>query len=581
MSSAIRHLVTLPDFQDEDLNRRARLLQTVLAIFGLIAVLMALALLIVDGLPTSLTGVVTFAFIFIVILLNVWLYFMLRRGRVSLAGVLFVSALWAMVTGYLLFISGLLSDAIPFVYPLIIVLAGLLISGNAAVVFVVLSVISISMAMLVDDLGLMNYPPNIASWPLVVILSCMFLAFGFLVRSAMSSLNAAIIRAQENERAQTRANRQLEAIRASLEDRVAERTATLERRARQLQVAFEVGRVATSIRDVEELLSTVAALVAERLGFYHVGIFLVDEPSGEQGRRYAVLRASNSDGGKLMLARQHRLPVEPFKSIVGHVADTLRPRVAHDIESDEVHLKNPLLPYTRSEVALPLVSGERLIGVLDVQSSERNVFSEDDVSVLRVLADQLSIAIENAELFVQGQEALEAQRQAYGEVSRQGWREAIGAGGDIGYLCNAYGVQPVQEDWQSAMIRAYAQRQMVYAEGTTLAIPIDIRDNVEGVVRLCKDETMGDWTEDEAELMRSLVAQLGIALDSARLYQETQLRAAYQQQLGEVTSRIRQTLDIETVLRTAAEQVREALGLPEVVVQLTPQPGKSRDEAVE
>lgn len=585
MLSIIRRFISPPTFEDENQTRRARLLQTVLLIFGAVMVAAVPLLLIVNGLPKTILDGITIIFAGVLLLLNSWLLFLLRRGRIALAAALFLSVLWALITMYILGISGPLSDGTSFIYPLIIVLAGLLLGGNAAIVFTLLSGGVVFGAVLIETLGLVSYPVLPATWSTAVVLSATFLLIGLLLYSAMLSLNAALERAQANERAQAEANRQLEAVRASLEDRVAERTDALQQRAHQLEVALEVGRVAASMRDVEELFSKAVDLIAERLDFYHVGIFTIDEPSGEGGMRYAVLRASNSEGGKLMLARGHRLEVgqrdvRESEGIVGYVAETSTPRIALDVGNDEVYFKNPLLPYTRSEMALPLISGDRTLGVLDVQSSKRTAFSQEDVAVMQVLADQLAVAIENAGLFAQSQEALEAQRQAYGEISRQAWREAIGSQGDIGYLCNAYGVQPTQENWQAAMVQAYAQRQMVYAEGATLAIPIDIRDNVEGVVRLCKDEAMGDWTQDEAELMRSLVAQLGVALDSARLYQETQLRAAYQQQLGEVTSRIRQTLDIETVLRTAAEQVRQALGLPEVVVQLTPQL-QSKDGAAE
>ncbi|MBN1934843.1 MAG: GAF domain-containing protein [Anaerolineae bacterium] len=573
-----------PTFDDENQTRRARLLRTVLLVFGAVMMVGVPLLLVVNGLPETFIEGITIIFACVLLLLSVWLFFLLRRGRVVLAGAIFVSVLWVLITAYIWAISGLLSDGTAFIYPLIIVLSGLLLGGNAAIVFMLLSGCAVAGAVLIETLGLVSYPMTSISWSMVVVLFSTFLLIGLLLRSAMSSLNVALERAQTNERAQIEANRQLEIIRASLEDRVAERTGVLQQRARQLEVALEVGRVAASIRNMEELFSKVTALIAERLDFYHVGIFMIDEPSGEGGLRYAVLRASNSEGGKLMLARGHRLVVgqlnaQESEGIVGHVAETGTPRIALDVGSDEVYFNNPLLPYTRSEIALPLVSGDRALGVLDVQSSKRDAFSQEDVAVLQVLADQLAVAIENAELFAQSQEALEAQRRAYGEISRQAWREAIGSQGDIGYVCSAYGVLGAADEWKPEMIQAYSQRQTIQADGATLALPIDIRDNVEGVVRLCKENDADVWTQDEIELMQSLTDQLSLALDSARLYQETQLRAAYQQQLSEVTSHIRQTLDIETVLRTAAEQVREALGLPEVVVQLTnPVQDRKRDE---
>jgi len=166
-----------------------------------------------------------------------------------------------------------------------------------------------------------------------------------------------------------------------------------ERRAAQLAAAAEVARDATAILDVDQLLDETVHLISEQFGFYHAGVFLVDEP-GE----YAVLHAASSAGGQRMLERGHKLAVGKV-GIVGYVAGTGEPRVALDVGEDAVFFDNPDLPETRSEMALPLISRGRVIGVLDVQSTETAAFSEEDVTTLQTMADQLAIAIENARLY--------------------------------------------------------------------------------------------------------------------------------------------------------------------------------------
>ena len=176
-----------------------------------------------------------------------------------------------------------------------------------------------------------------------------------------------------------------------LEERVTERTRDLERRTVQLRVAATVARDATTAESLEELLERAVYLVRDRFGFYHAGIFLLD------GRgEYAVLRAATGEPGRKMLEKGHKLKVGKV-GIVGYVAGTGKPRIALDVGTDAVHFKNPLLPYTRSEMALPLKVGDRIIGVLDVQSTEEAAFDEEDVAVLQTMADQLAVAIERLE----------------------------------------------------------------------------------------------------------------------------------------------------------------------------------------
>ncbi|HIE37864.1 MAG TPA: GAF domain-containing protein, partial [Anaerolineae bacterium] len=142
---------------------------------------------------------------------------------------------------------------------------------------------------------------------------------------------------------------------------------------------------------MDDLLDRAVNLIRERFGFYHAGIFLLDE-RGE----YAVLRAATSEAGRRMLERGHKLKVGEV-GIVGYVTSTGQPRIVLDVDTDAIHFKNPLLPETRSELALPLRVGDRIIGALDVQSVQEAAFDEEDVAILQTMADQLAVAIEKLE----------------------------------------------------------------------------------------------------------------------------------------------------------------------------------------
>jgi GAF domain-containing protein/HAMP domain-containing protein len=348
----------------------------------------------------------------------------------------------------------------------------------------------------------------------------------------------------------------------SLEQRVTERTKDLEKRSAYLEASSDVARATASILEVDTLVQQTVDLIKERFDLYYVGLFLVDEINES-----AVLAAGTGEAGQKMLARGHELKVG--EGMIGWSIANAQARVARDVGEDAVRFDNPDLPDTRSEAAIPLRSRGRVLGALSAQSTEVAAFDPDSVTVLQTMADQVAVALDNARLFAESQEALEAERRAYGRISREAWSKMARGRAALGYLCDQKGqIMPSPGSWQPEMIQATQTGRLVQDGGSTLAIPVRIRENVEGVVRLRKPDGAADWTPDEIELTKTLAEQLGVALESARLYQETQRRAARDRLLGEVTARVRQTLDMDTVLQTAIREIGQALELAEVEVRM-------------
>ncbi|MFH2103881.1 MAG: GAF domain-containing protein [Chloroflexota bacterium] len=351
---------------------------------------------------------------------------------------------------------------------------------------------------------------------------------------------------------------------ASLEDRVADRTRALERRAVQLQAAADVGSAAASLRDLNDLLRQATRLISQRFGYYHAGIFLMDE-RGEN----AVLRAASSPGGQRMLAREHKLRVGQ-EGIVGFVTSQGLPRIALDVGADASFFDNPDLPATRSEMALPLIAGKKILGALDVQSTEESAFSEEDVATLQVVADQLAIAIDNARLLTESQNAIDALRRAYGELGQEGWRQMLSQRAGTGFISvSPEIVAPIAGEWidDFDIIAKDGQVRLSDDHGI-LYLPVKVRDYTIGVVRLVKTEKGGTWKDEEIRNAEAITAEMATTLDAARLFEETSRRAARERLIGEVASRLRQTLDIDTMLKTAAEELQRALVLKEAEVRL-------------
>lgn len=340
----------------------------------------------------------------------------------------------------------------------------------------------------------------------------------------------------------------------SLEDRVAERTRELEHRSAYLEASAEVGRVASAVLDPNQLANQVVDLIRARFDLYYVGLFLMDE-----AKEWAVLQAGTGPAGQAMLSRGHRIRVG--EGMIGWSVANNRWRVALEAEEDAVRLVTPELPETRSEAAFPLHSRDRMLGALTVQDSRPGAFDQEAVVALQIMADQVAVALDNARLYMQAQESLEAERRAYGEISREAWQQIVRSGAILGYRSTGQGVLEVDATAAAS------------GDGKTVAaIPIPIRGQIVGTLHFRKGTDGAEWNRDEIAVLQTMAEQLGLALDSARLYQETQRRAAREQLIGEIASRVRETLDVETMLKTTAQEVRHALGLPEVVVRLTGQP---------
>jgi GAF domain-containing protein len=220
---------------------------------------------------------------------------------------------------------------------------------------------------------------------------------------------------------------------------------------------------------------------------------------------------------------------------------------------------------------LPLRARGEIIGALDVQSTQPAAFSQDDATVLQTLADQIAVTISNARLFQQVQKSLEAERRAYGELSLEGWRRILSEQPDLAERYDPHGLLPAEGEWREEMKLAVNRGVTVRGQGPSsaaLAAPIKVRGQVIGVLDALKPASGGEWTQEQVALIVTLAEQLSVALESARLYQDTQRRAAREQLLSEVTARIRASLDMETVLETTLDEIHRAMGLDEVTIHL-------------
>jgi GAF domain-containing protein/HAMP domain-containing protein len=362
---------------------------------------------------------------------------------------------------------------------------------------------------------------------------------------------------------------QLRSLIVNLEARVAERTRELEQRSTYLEASAEVSSVLASILDRERLIQETVDLIREQFDFYYVALFLVEG-------RWAVLRAGTGEAGRKMLVEEHQLEVGG-DSMIGQCIEHEEALIALDVGEQAVRFDNPYLPETRSEGALPLRSRGEVLGAISIQSKAPNAFDQDTITLLQTMADQIAIALDNANLFVEVQQSLETERRIYGELSREAWSELLHSRSKWGYdyAYNALSQVDGDEDWTPEMHQAAQTGQSIQNiadDGlATLIVPLRVRERVMGVLSFSKEAPGERWTDEEKMLLETLSEELGLALESARLYEDTQRRAAREQLTSEVTARFRESLDMEAMLRTAASEMRQALGLKDLVVQIDTQ----------
>jgi len=567
----IRRLFSPPVFEQADKNFRAKFINGFAwSVIGLLLLAMTPHLL---GTAKNFT-IAIFSGLIVVMLVALYL---LRRGNVEASGGIIIVLGWLGVSLQAYTADGV-KDVIVVAFIALGLLASIIVNWRIGGI-VILSGIAVIWTLAL--LQVKNYLVPSSQDPIAFArdLSLVFVAVTVLVYFSTKSMRDAIERAVTSERNLITSNQSLKELNQNLEDRVAARTAELtvvnasnEHRARQFEAIAQVARATTSIQDEHTLLTRLAQVISEQFGFYHVGIFLLDEQS-----QNAVLRASNSDGGKKMLARRHRLKIGQA-GIVGHVAASGDPRIALDVETDAAFKNNPDLPETRSEMALPLKVGDEIIGVLDVQSTESNAFQPEDTEILFTLADQVAIAIKNARSHEATHKLLaEAQRTSVSYL-KEAWRLLQAQDKKIGYLVSENTLRPLEKFVSTPHINRVVSAGEVLVENgetATLAVPIRLRGEVVGVLDV-HVPTGHDWDTDEVDIVKAIADRLSLALESATLLHATQRRAEIERLTADISGKIGASINLRSVLQTAVEELGHALPGSEVVIQFDAPKTKSK-----
>ncbi len=337
---------------------------------------------------------------------------------------------------------------------------------------------------------------------------------------------------------------QMERLQTNLEGQVAERTRQLERHARQLRAAAFIARQNIGLKDLSELFNDIVRSTTEQLGLYYTGIFLLKE-----NRDYAILQAAFPERGKTLAEKGYDLKVER-QNILGTVVNEKRATLLNPGVNSATS-NNPGFSESRSEVALPLIVQQNVIGVLDLQSSEPHAFDKGDLETLQVLADQIALAIENSRLLAESKAVITQLETLTSQQTRVTWQEHLTRPAPA-YQFSPTGVKQIDPTARPK-------------QKNDLRIPLILRGQEIGSIAIQRKD-FPQWDSTERELAEKVAAQIALALENSRLLEETRQRASQEQIVSEISARFSRSLDIDTLLQTAAREFGALSDVAEVSV---------------
>lgn len=326
------------------------------------------------------------------------------------------------------------------------------------------------------------------------------------------------------------------------QENLRQKAAQLERRQVQLRTAAEISQAIGSELDPDTIFEQTVRLLTERFDLYYAGVFVLD-----QRGQYALLRAGSGEAGRSMLREGHRL-IAGGNSMIGQAIDTRQPRIASDVGAEAVRFDNPYLPETRSELALPMISRGRVRGALTIQSTAEDAFDAEDIAILQTIADSLATALENAELFQQSQSTLTEISTLHRQYLGQAWEQI------------ARQRDQLETVFENPALPAPDESL------STVEMPLTLRGQIIGQVVL--ETNNPHLTDEEMAVLRAITTQAALALENARLIEETQKRSRRERVVTDITARVQRAVRVDEALQITLRELGQALGAARGTIQL-------------
>lgn len=477
--------------------------------------------------------------------------------------------------------SGINSNAILYFFTSILLL-GILLRGLWWVAGLIFEGILISAMGLLIQFNwiqldtLFRSSSSIVNW-FTTITMTLFMAFVFV------SPLAQYISALRRRNASLDSDREVQDLNnVRLNNRISELETEVDRRRSKTLAARQITREITQQNALQDLLNDTVDLVCTQLEFYYAAVFLPDDRN-----EFAVLRAASGEAGKQLLSQGHKLRIRE-EGIVGYVIAKGETRLALDVGEDSVHFKNPLLPGTRSEIGIPLKMGTRIIGALDVQSGKEAAFTEEDIEILQSIADQLASAIDKSKYIYDLESQVKELLIGSGESTRGVWRSHLyGSRRKLSFLYRDNQLtsevsNPLLGIISEPTVDSFTSEELVGESNpteTVYSIPIKLRDQVLGLIKVRYNGKK--MPVRMVNLVHIATDRLAIALENARLLENIQERAEREHKVGEISTKVRASQTIETIMQTAVSELGKTLGVNEVSIQLKTADSTDQELSVE
>jgi len=358
-----------------------------------------------------------------------------------------------------------------------------------------------------------------------------------------------MLRAREHE---------LEATQLALEERVKERTRELTtlnllviERAEQLSLVADTSRSLLSIQELDRLLPLIVQVISQRFKYYQVGIYLLDEQ-----KQQAILMASSSEGGQKIMERSQQVRIGE-QNLIDFVIRSGKPRIINEVSAETPFRPEPEFANTCAELALPLKSGEKVMGALDLQSDTPKIFTEEYVSIISILADLVTIAIQNSILHETTQRALHEVEVNSRQISAGEWGNWVKSIQTKGYRYDGIRAERLKQSTSPASEQKNIQN-----------IPIRLRGRTIGNLKIKFSDASPVWTEDEHAIAEATAERAALALEGARLLEEAKRRAAREAFLSDMAAKLGTSFRLDSILRDTVEELGNTLQDSTVSFQL-------------
>ena len=553
------HWLTSPQFEQEQKTHKARnLFNTLVTVFAVEIVCTAIIPVIF---PENL---LVWIFIGSAIILTIGCYLLLQARRLRLASILFCVLLGAIPFIIALNNNGVDSFAIQ-IYTIVVLIAGLLLGARSSLLIAILGSLGLVGLYFIESTGIIFIPPT--SLPIFLKISTpsfVFILSAILLMNAIRNMETILQKARENITTLDEANLELQNVRTTLEQEVENRTI-------QLNATNAIGQTINRILDLDQLGIQVVKKLTTLFDFDFAAIYMVDSNNQWATLRYSSQEISSPQGVS------HRFNIGMTTELETSL-HSLKPHIEYfEIHQNAENPKLPKIPEVRSAITLPLYAGGKAIGAINVQSTQKTAYSQQEVETLQNVANQIAIAFENARLFQESQTQLSEINRLNQLYLQTTWRAYL-AKETSAFHFSAGELQEIAQPDFAALEIAQQNRKIhvIQENGASFLIaPILFQDQVLGAIKL--KATDRAWTTDEFALIEATLNQTALSLENARLILETQNRAEQEKILSDISSQMRETLDLETILQTAIYEMQKAFHLSEIEVHLISETAETRE----